>query len=125
MQELAAPICFTPERATAPRRRGRPREAVPAHLAEAMLAWVADGRPLRGWCAQPGSVSVRAVHDWLAKDSALAARYARARQAGFDSICERILMLVDTPHRCTALHLAWTRLRIRVLFALLARWFPR
>ena len=30
MQELAAPISFTPERATAPRRRGRPREAVPA-----------------------------------------------------------------------------------------------
>ena len=41
------------------------------------------------------------------------------------AICERILMLADTPHRCTALHLAWTRLRIRVLFALLERWFPR
>ena len=124
MQELAAPISFTPERATAPRRRGRPREAVPAHLAEAMLAWVADGKPLRRWCALPGSVSVRAVHDWLAKDPALAARYARARQAGFDAICEKILTLADTAQP-NALHLAWTRLRIRVLFVLLERWFPR
>lgn len=124
MQELAAPISFTPERATAPRRRGRPRKAVPAHLAEAMLEWVADGKPLRRWRDQPGSVSVRAVHDWLAKDPTLAARYAWARQEGFDAICGKILTLADTPYR-TAVDLAWTRLRIRVLFVLLERWFPR
>jgi hypothetical protein len=124
MQELAAPISFTQERPSAPRRRGRPREPVPAHLAEAMLEWVADGKPLRRWCDQPGSVSVGAVRGWLATDPALAARYAWARQQGFDAICGKILTLADTPHR-NALALAWTRLRIRVLFVLLERWFPR
>lgn len=120
----ARAISFTREPHPGPRRRGRPREAVPAQLAESMLAWVADGKPLRRWCAQPGSVSVRAVHDWLAKDPALAARYAWARQEGFDAICEKILTLADTAQP-NALHLAWTRLRIRVLFVLLNRWLPR
>ena len=120
----ARTISFTREPHPGPRRRGRPREAVPAQLAESMLAWVADGKPLRRWCAQPGSVSVRTVHDWLAKDPALAARYAWARQAGFDAICEEILALVDNLPR-NATQLAWARLRIRVMFVLLNRWLPR
>lgn len=51
----ARAISFTREPHPGPRRRGRPREAVPAQLAESMLAWVADGKPLRRWCALPDS----------------------------------------------------------------------
>lgn len=118
-----AVILFTPNAPVRP-RRGRPPQPVPAKLAESMLEWVADGRPLASWCNRVGRVSVRAVHYWLDKDAELARRYDIAREVGFDSLCELALMAAKAPVR-TSVDLAAAKLRVRTILKLLDRWYPK
>ncbi len=104
------------------RPRGRRPQCVPVDTAPRALDWVAQGKPLHAWSRQPGSVSSRAIHDWIAKDADFARSYAVARDIGFDAICESILTLADTQPR-SQLELTWLKLRIRVRMMLLHRWY--
>lgn len=82
-----------------------------ARLVEAVLDLVADGIPLAKLCREEGiphdsdlarvldsgvrMPKVRTFYDWVAADEALAARFARAREAGCDVIAAGVLDIAD------------------------------
>lgn len=109
------------------RRPGRPREPVPADVANELLEWIAEGKPLTAFCAQPGRPSRRTVHDWREKDSEFHRQFEFAREFGFWSLSDEILEIADEPRPAGAGR-AWLtrqRERIRVRFWLLSRWYPK
>jgi len=82
-----------------PRKNGRPPEPVPAVLAEEVIEWVSDGKLLVDYCDQEGKVHRRTISKWCAKDKEFRARFARARDDGFDVMAERMMakLLGDAP----------------------------
>ena len=103
---------------------GRPREPVPQDLADSLVGWISNGRPLREWCRQPEHPEWRTVYDWMDKDEAFAARIARAREDGHDVIADKCIELADTvPSDQT--EVAWRRLQIETRLKLLAKWNPK
>ena len=103
---------------------GRPPQPVPAALAEDMLVWLSQGKPLREWCSQPSKAHFTSVYDWISKDASFALRVRAAREAGYDVIADECLTIADTePSDSVAVQ--WQRLRIDTRLKLLAKWNPR
>lgn len=69
------------KRAKAKRPSGRPPEAVPPDIADAIIEWLYEGKALLAFCRQPGMPKRQTIDDWKEKDSAFASRFARARRA--------------------------------------------
>lgn len=110
-----------------PRRPGRPREPVPEDVAEDLLEWISDGKPLTSFCALPGKPSRRSVHDWRKKDPEFRRQFDIAREMGFDYLADEALHIADEPRPEGAGRgwLASQRLRIKTRFWLMSRWYPK
>ena len=114
---------------------GRPVEPVPAAKADAVIAWIAEGKTLREFCRQPGNPSYSAVYDWLEKDSSFKTRFARAREIGEDVIAEECLAIMDDGHndwqetefgpRVNPEVVQRSKLRVWGRLELLKRWNPK
>ncbi len=110
------------------RPRGRPPEPVPEDIAERVLEWLSTGRPLAAFCSKPGNPSRRTVHDWRKKDPEFRRQFEFAREFGFWSLCDEVIMIADEEApdgKLTHAFLARQRERIRVRFWLMSRWYPK
>jgi hypothetical protein len=74
---------------------GRPAEPVPQDKADSIIEWISEGKTLRDWCRQPNTPTFRTVYNWLEKDDEFSARFARARDIGFDCIAQECLDIAD------------------------------
>ena len=90
---------------------------------EGLLRWIAEGKTLREWSRQPGNPAWRTVYHWLDKDQEFVARFARAREDGYDAIAEECRTLADTPPQ-DQVEVQWRRLQIDTRLKLLAKWSP-
>lgn len=66
-------------------------------IVDSILEQIGEGTPLAEVCRQDGMPRLRTVYDWLEKDEALSALFARARKAGYDMIAVDALRIADTP----------------------------
>lgn len=108
-------------------------------VADAICERIADGEPLRVICREEGMPAWRTVYDWLTKDEAFAARFARAREVGFDAIAAEALEIADTPMEGVRTEIAddgktkevredmlgHRKLQIETRLKLLAKWSPK
>jgi hypothetical protein len=76
-----------------PRPPGRPSLFTPA-LAEAICDRLADGESLRTICRDAAMPYRATVRDWLARDPAFAAQYARARSEQAHALAELAVEIV-------------------------------
>jgi hypothetical protein len=126
-----------PARKAAPRRRGRPT-IYTAELADDIIEWISGGQTLRDYCRQPGKPARRTIDGWRERDSAFSARFARARDDGFDVLAEECLEIANTPMEgqtvtvdkdgrkvVTEDMLQHRKLQIETRLKLLAKWDPR
>jgi hypothetical protein len=91
-----------PRQAIAAKKRAREPETKPLvritdAIADEILKRLEDGESLRSICSSdpqrlPGAT---AIHELVARDSAFAERYARARSAGIDRLAEQTLAIAD------------------------------
>lgn len=95
---------------------------------------VSAGEPLARVCRDPGMPAPRTFYDWVAADPDLSARFARARECGFDAIADECFDLADeepefetTAHgqKRDAAYVAWKRAQIDTRLKLLAKWDPK
>ena len=108
-------------------------------MANAIIEWIAEGRPLREFCRQPNMPAWRTVYDWLEKEPEFGARFARARSMGADAIAEEALNIADTPVEGVRREtggkdgnkevyedmLGHRKLQVETRLKLLAKWFPQ
>lgn len=111
---------------------GRPPEPVPKAKADEIIEWISSGKTLRDYCRQEDAPAWRTVYDWLEKDEQFAARFARARELGFDAIAQEALDIVDTFPLATgddgkldSAHVSWLKNRFEGRLKLLAKWDPK
>lgn len=114
---------------------GRPPQPVPATLADEVIAWIEQGKPLAEWCRQPGKVTRGAVYLWAEKDPLFAERLARARDRGCDEIAEDTILLAESKpltyvdaagnERIDPGAVQWHRLNVDTRLKLLACWNPK
>ena len=123
------------------KRIGRPPEPVPAGLADEVIEWIEQGKPMAEWCRLPGKVTRRTVHLWREKDEAFATRFARARDDGYDEIADDCLAIADDGSndwmertgkdgeslgwQVNGEHVQRSRLRVDARLKLLAKWCPK
>lgn len=116
---------------------GRPSTFTPEKFAE-IIDRVSQGEPLAQVCRDAHMPALRTVYDWTAKDADLSARFARAREAGFDMIAQDALRIADTPvagerrkesddgvEIVTEDMLGHRRLQVETRLKLLAKWDPK
>lgn len=104
-------------------------------VAAAICERLATGEPLRVICRDEGMPAWRTVYDWLAADSEFAARFARARVAGFDALAEQCLEIADDETHdwvmskkgvvADEVAIGRARLRVDTRLKLLAKWDPK
>jgi hypothetical protein len=114
---------------------GRPQEPVPQDVAEAIIAWIADGKPLREFCRLDGKPSFGTVYNWIKKDEQFAELFACAREQGEEVIAQECLEIadngtndwVDTKFgpQVNQEHIQRSRLRVDTRLKLLAKWNPK
>jgi hypothetical protein len=79
------------------------------------------GEPLAVICRDPDMPGLRTVYDWLEKSGEDAARFARAREAGYDMIAADCLQIADdggnNPNHA--------KLRVETRLKLLSKWDPK
>lgn len=117
---------------------GRPSDYSP-QVAEAIIEWIAAGKPLREFCRQEDTPAWRTVYDWLERNPDFSARFARARDMGADAIAEQALEIADTPLEGVRTEvggkdgpkeiredmLGHRRLQVETRLKLLAKWNPK
>lgn len=117
---------------------GRPSKYSPK-IANAIIEWIAEGKPLREFCRQEGSPAWRTVYDWLDADADFSARFTHAREIGADAIAQEALEIADTPVEGVRTEiggkdgpketredmLGHRRLQVETRLKLLAKWFPQ
>lgn len=107
-------------------------------MADRIVEWVAEGKPLREFCRLDDTPAWRTVYDWLDANPDFAARFARARDLGADAIAEETLRIADTPMQgqrsevsedglktVTEDMLGHRKLQVDTRLKLLAKWFPK
>lgn len=119
---------------------GRPSDYTP-ETANAIIEWIAEGRPLREFCRQDDTPGWRTVYDWLEREPEFSARFARARDMGADAIAEEALQIADTPLEGVRTEtttgedgstkevredmLGHRKLQVETRLKLLAKWHPK
>lgn len=112
---------------------GRPSTFTQA-VADAICLRIGDGEPLRQICRDEAMPAWRTVYGWLQQDQEFSARFARAREIGFDAIAEDTIEMVDeAPERTStafgdkvdAGYVAWQKNRVEQRLKLLAKWSPK
>lgn len=122
------------------KKLGRPKGsgAMPRPI-DAICSRISEGEPLRQICRTEGFPSWNTVYQWLKEDAAFAARFAQAREAGFDAIAEECLDIADetagdtktVTRGETSYEVADTewisrsKLRVETRLKLLAKWDPK
>ena len=91
----------TPAKAPeAPKKMGAPKGSGSKYteeLAEQICDLVSNGVNLRKVCRMEGMPAWRTVYDWVVEKPDFAARLARAREMGYDSLAEEALEISNTP----------------------------
>jgi hypothetical protein len=77
-------------------KRGRPSLYTEA-IADAVVAWIEDGKTLRSFCRQVGMPSRDTIDRWRREREDFSHRVARARDDGFAELAEECLAIADTP----------------------------
>jgi transposase-like protein len=100
---------------------------------------LSDGIPLAETCRKLG-VGRRTVYDWREQDETFAARFARAREVGFDAIAEEALEIAEDGTNdwmerkrqdgsieevLNHEHVSRSKLRVETRLKLLAKWDPK
>ena len=98
---------------------GRPSLYTPERFDE-ICARISKGEP-RAQICRSISIGTSTVYDWMAADTALAGRFARARAEGFDVIAEDCLEIADDRDDDPASR----RVRVETRLKLLAKWDPK
>lgn len=103
--------------------------------AERICDLLADGIPLREICRMDGMPAWRTVYDWMDARPEFAARFERAREAGFDALASQCLAIADDETEDWALSqkggvvnetaIARSKLRVETRLKLLAKWDPK
>lgn len=104
--------------------------------AEAICARIAEGEPLRQICREEDMPAWRTVYDWMEAQPDFAARFARARELGFDAIAEECLEIADEGAfdaiegedgalRSNSEVIQRSKLRVETRLKLLAKWSPK
>lgn len=106
--------------------------------ADAICERIAEGEPLREICREPGMPAWRTVYDWKTENADFAARFAHAREVGYDAIAEEALTIADTPLEGVETTtddkgtsekrgdmLGHRKLQIETRLKLLAKWSPK
>lgn len=106
-------------------------------LADEICRRIAEGETLSQICRDDHMPVRRAVYDWMEARKDFAARFARAREFGFDVIAEETLKIADTPVEGVEIEedgektkisrkdmLGHRRLQIDTRLKLLAKWSP-
>lgn len=109
---------------------GRPTIRTEA-IVDDILARLSAGEPLAAICRTEGYPSTRTWYDWTEGDADLSARFARARDAGFDVIAQQALDIADDEPGTTptgtvdGAEVMNRKLRIETRLKLLAKWDPK
>lgn len=102
-------------------------------LAEAIIAGISEGIPLRQLCRIHG-VGKSSIYRWMEDDADLAGRFARARIEGFDAIADEVFEIADTvPERIGTQFgdkvdpgfVQHQKNRMEMRLKLLAKWDPK
>jgi len=92
----------TPAKAPeAPKKMGAPKGSGSKYteeIADRICDLVSNGVNLRKVCRMEGMPAWRTVYDWVVEKPDFAARLARARELGYDSLAEEALEISNTPH---------------------------
>lgn len=119
---------------------GRPPEPVPQDIADEVVEWISSGQTLRDYCRQDGKPARRTIDKWREKDETFRARFARARDDGFDVIAEECMAIADDGEndwmaregkdgdqgwQLNGEHVQRTKVRIETRLKLLAKWDPK
>jgi hypothetical protein len=89
-----------PKASTAPKKMGAPKGSGSKYteeLADRICDLVSNGVNLRKVCRMDGMPAWRTVYDWVVEKPDFAARLARAREMGYDSLAEEALEISNTP----------------------------
>jgi len=99
--EVKAKGAPTPAKAPeAPKKMGAPKGSGSKYteeLADRICDLVSNGVNLRKVCRMDGMPAWRTVYDWVVDKPDFAARLARAREMGYDSLAEEALEISNTP----------------------------
>lgn len=115
------------------KKRGRKSTSSDA-VKDEICQRIGEGEPLRQICREKGMPAWRTVYDWMEVDPDFAARFARARDIGFDAIAQDTIELIDerpertlTEHgdKVDPGHVQWQKNRVEQRMKLLAKWDPR
>lgn len=108
-------------------------------VADVICERVAEGEPLRAICREGGMPAWRTVYLWIDEHPEFAARFARAREVGFDAIAAEALEIANTPQVGVRTEttddgktkevredmLGHRKLQIETRLKLLAKWSPK
>lgn len=119
------------------KRMGRPSTYSYAR-SEEICRRIAEGEPLRQICRDDSMPKWQTVYAWMERNQDFAARFARARELGFDAIAEEALEIANTPMEGVRTEvgdngtkevredmLGHRKLQIETRFKLLAKWSPK
>ena len=104
-------------------------------LAEEIIAWVSEGKPLRAYCRQDDKPGKSTIADWRKAHPEFDEAYKAARDEGFDALAEDCLSIADDAGDDFRLgeksvladtdHIQRSKLRVWTRLQLLAKWDPR
>lgn len=103
-------------------------------MVEAIIDGISSGTPLAVICRQDGMPATHTFYNWMETDEELSARFARARDIGFDVIAADVLNITDEyPERTPTEHgdkvdagfVQWAKNRAEARLKLLAKWDPK
>lgn len=109
-----------------------------ARIKDQVIGWISEGQTLREFCRQEGMPTWGTIYDWREDDEEFKARFAHAREIGFDVIAEDALRIADTPQLGQIVTskewgdeikqedmLGHRKLQIETRLKLLAKWDPK
>ncbi len=115
------------------KERARPISYTPA-IGDEIVRRLSDGEPLRQICRDEHMPSWSAIYRWMAQDSELESRIARARDLGTEAIAEETIHIIDEEPRLIESEggvridpgfVAWQKARVEQRLKLLAKWNPK
>ena len=113
---------------------GRPATYADEHV-DAICARIATGETLASICRDEDMPGRSVVYDWIRSSKAVAGRFERAREVGFDAIADETLAIADDGSNDTYLDseggertntdvIARSKLRVETRLKLLSKWHP-
>lgn len=116
-----------------PRGVGRPDEYDQA-LFDELIERLSSGEPLAAICRDDRMPSLRTAYRWKERNDENSARFAHARDDGFDAIAADTLTIVDMPperilteqgDKIDPGYVGWQKNRVEQRLKLLAKWDPK